>query len=98
MHRRHAHRRSERAYPITTQAAIRRLFWEDWEPLPHRLPRRYALHLGYPCETRTAFCDFVDWLQKDGQISEALAARAELGRPPRAKRISALTHLGGPDR
>ena len=31
-----------------------------------------------PCEIRTAFVDFVDALQKDGRISEALAGRVTL--------------------
>jgi len=62
----------------TTQAQIRRLFWEAHPSLS----RRRIVYLGgerdYPADTRVAFVDFVDHLARDGQISESLASRVTL--------------------
>jgi hypothetical protein len=70
------------AYPITTQRAIRAAFWEAHAGIPGITPRRIVNYSGYGkmhnTDTRCAFCDFVDSLSKDGQISEALAARVTL--------------------
>ena len=33
---------------------------------------------GYKCDTRCAFVDFVDCLQRSGEISDSLAFRATL--------------------
>ena len=79
------------SYQMTTQAAIREAFWEQHGEVvvcrhcgsgyhgarTHRFAR--AIHQDdYPPDTRCAFVDFVDSLQKDGVISEALAGRVTL--------------------
>lgn len=33
---------------------------------------------SYPCDIRSAWCDFVDGMARNGNISEALAQRAIL--------------------
>jgi hypothetical protein len=69
---------------LTNQAQIRAAFWEAFPELPRRR-YRYSWNrndktaeLVYPIDTRCAFVDFVDSLQRNGQISEALADRATL--------------------
>jgi hypothetical protein len=69
---------------MTNQAQIRAAFWEAFPELPRRR-YRYSWNrndktaeLVYPIDTRCAFVDFVDSLQRNGQISEALADRATL--------------------
>jgi len=62
-------------HPITTQAQVRVSFWADH---PH-----FKRHSGwkqnqYPVDIRVAFCDWVDHLCRDKQISEELAARVTL--------------------
>ena len=75
-------------YQITTQAESRKLFWEQ-NPQFKRGVRLAGKSGGrkvyvdmtqndYPTDVRVAFCDFVDYLQRDGQISEALAERVTL--------------------
>jgi len=66
---------------ITTQKAIRALFWAS-----HPALEAHALMWGiktapqnrHNTETRTAFCDYVDSLANSGMISEKLASRATL--------------------
>ena len=66
-------------YPITTQKEIRQLFWETFPDLPRKKIKNYSGNgTMYPTDTRCAFTDFIDYLSRDGQISEALAARATL--------------------
>lgn len=69
---------------MTTQKQIRAAFWEAFPDLPRR---RYRYNwsqsdktapLVYPIDTRCAFVDFVDHLERSGQISETLAQRATL--------------------
>ena len=60
-------------YAITTQKQIRALFWETFPDLS-----RKKIKGDYPTDTRCTFTDFIDYLSRDGQISEALAARATL--------------------
>jgi hypothetical protein len=69
---------------MTNQAQIRAAFWQAFPELPRRR-YRYSWNrndktaeLVYPIDTRCAFVDFVDSLQRNGQISEALADRATL--------------------
>lgn len=62
-------------YPITTQAQIRVNFWANHS--------QFKRHSGwkqndYPTDVRVAFCDWLDYLHRDGQISDALAQRATL--------------------
>ena len=66
----------------TTQKQIRAAFWRDNSD---RLTRKQRTMTGrtptqndYPADTRCAFVDYVDMLQRDGQISEALAERVTL--------------------
>jgi hypothetical protein len=69
---------------MTNQKQIRAAFWEAFPDLPRRRyrysPNRSdkTAQLVYPIDTRCAFVDFVDQLQRAGIISEALADRATL--------------------
>jgi hypothetical protein len=69
---------------MTNQKQIRAAFWEAFPDLPRRRyrysPNRSdkTAQLVYPIDTRCAFVDFLDQLQRNGIISEALADRATL--------------------
>ena len=63
------------SHPITTQQEIRRQFWMQYTG-GERLPG-WAQN-QYPAATRCAFVDYIDFLQRNGDISEALAYRATL--------------------
>lgn len=69
---------------MTNQAQIRAAFWQAFPDLPRRRyryswnPRDKSAELVYPIDTRCAFVDFLDSLERSGQISEALANRATL--------------------
>jgi len=69
---------------MTNQKQIRALFWETFPELPTKRyryswnPRDKTAELVYPIDTRCAFVDFVDQLQREGVISEKLADRATL--------------------
>ena len=66
---------------MTTQAQIRAAFWQQ-----HPEHEAYALMWGtktkpqnrHNATTRAAFVDFVDSLNRSGEISDALANRATL--------------------
>ena len=59
---------------MTTQAEVRAAFWDTFCVVkPKRLPNG-----DYPTDTRCAFVDFVDYLAREGTISEALAQRVTL--------------------
>ncbi len=67
----------------TTQNEVRAAFWAAHP----RAQRRYvngktrpviAPQNEQPTDTRVAFCEFVDSLQRNGEITEALASRATL--------------------
>jgi hypothetical protein len=66
----------------TTQRQVRRAFWAEHRGLPSISPRRITNYSGngkmHNTNTRCAFCDYVDYLSKSGQISEALAQRVTL--------------------
>jgi len=69
---------------MTNQKEIRAAFWAAHSTLPRRR-YRYSwsrsdktAELVFPVDTRCAFVDYVDQLQRDGQISEALANRVTL--------------------
>ena len=69
---------------MTNQKQIRAAFWEAFPDLPRRR-YRYSPNrsdktapLVFPIDTRCAFVDFLDQLQRNGIISEALANRATL--------------------
>lgn len=58
---------------ITTQKEIRSLFWEEHPNLD-----RKKVNGDYKTDTRVAFCDFIEHLNRSGQINDALAQRATL--------------------
>jgi hypothetical protein len=69
---------------MTNQKQIRAAFWDAFPDLPRRR-YRYSWNrsdktaeLVFPIDTRCAFVDFVDYLQRNGDISESLANRATL--------------------
>ena len=61
-------------YTYTTQAQVRAAFFDFY---PARRVKGWTQN-RYDVTTRCAFCDFVDALQKEGHISEALADRVTL--------------------
>lgn len=68
----------------TNQKQVREAFWQAFPDLPRRR-YRYSLSrsdksakLVYPVDTRCAFVDFIDYLKRDGMISDALADRITL--------------------
>jgi hypothetical protein len=65
-------------YTYTNQADVRDAFWNVF--FVEGKPRKYwgKSQNDLPADIRVAFCDFVDMLEKDGQISEALAQRVTL--------------------
>lgn len=66
---------------MTNQKQIRAAFWEAHPTAPRRRIKDHAgTGLMYPTDTRCAFADFVDYLERSGQISPALADRATLER------------------
>jgi len=69
---------------MKTQKDIRASFWAAHPDVPRRR-YRYSwtqsdktAELVFPVDTRCAFVDYVDWLQRSGEISESLALRATL--------------------
>lgn len=69
---------------LTTQKEIRAAFWEAH---PNASRRKIPAYSGkgwmYCTDTRVAFCDYLDSLARNGEVSEALAQRATL-TPSRA--------------
>lgn len=66
---------------MTTQKEIRAAFWlchPDLEAHARKWGIKTAPQNRHGAETRTAFVDFVDALQRSGEISEALAERVTL--------------------
>lgn len=59
-------------YTYTTQRQVRAAFWAE-HPRPRKLTNG-----DYPTDTRVAFSDFVDMLERNGLISESLAQRVTL--------------------
>jgi hypothetical protein len=64
-------------FAYTNQKELRAAFWET-KPEGKRGAKNSVGE--YPTDTRVAWCDFIDNLQRDGLISEALAQRAALER------------------
>jgi len=60
---------------ITTQRELRTAFWLEF---PEFKRVRGWTQNQYPAEVRQTWCDYVDTMQRNGQISEALAQRATL--------------------
>jgi hypothetical protein len=63
---------------ITTQRQLRAAFWEMLESSPDYVPQFRRAQNACPAVTRAAFCDYVEMLARNGEISEALAQRATL--------------------
>ena len=62
---------------MKTITEIRESFWTlNPDLAPHRRSRKRQNDYG--ATIRTAFCDYLDYLAKTGQISEKLADRATL--------------------
>lgn len=65
----------------TTQAEVRRAFWEmmrEFQPEMAKEYRRGKRQNEYPADIRMRFVDFVDAEQKDGNLSEQLAQKVTL--------------------
>lgn len=60
-------------YQITNQRDLRRVFWER-----HPYLIRSKTFGDYAVDTRVTFVDWIDAMQRQGVISEALAQRATL--------------------
>lgn len=66
-------------YRITSQAQLRREFWQTFPDLGReRIPDYSGTGLMWPTDTRCAFVDWLDMLSKNGDVSQALAQRATL--------------------
>lgn len=66
---------------MTTQKQIRAAFWAahpDLEAHALKWAIKTAPQNRHNATTRTAFVDFVDYLNRSGEISDALANRATL--------------------
>jgi len=64
---------------MTTQKQIRAAFWATFPNLSRvKIPDYAGTGRMYTTDTRCTFADYVDELQRDGEISEALAHRATL--------------------
>lgn len=64
---------NRKTYTYTTQRAVRAAFWKMY---PHDRPI-YRLGINH-VEIRCAFVDFVDYLHRSGDISDAMAQRVTL--------------------
>lgn len=62
-------------YTFTTQAQVRRAFWQG---MPKGIEVRGRRQNGYNATIRSEWVEFVDMLARDGHISEQLAARLTL--------------------
>lgn len=60
---------------ITTQKELREAFWREHANLT-RVPGKKQN--DYPADTRLAWCDYVENMQRNGEISAKLADRATL--------------------
>lgn len=60
---------------ITNQKDLRDAFWAAHPELTRKGNQKQN---AYPADTRVAWVEYVDHMQRDGQISEALAERATL--------------------
>ena len=73
---------------LTTQEQVRAAFWRAVDEGQYKglnvTPELITDHSGHGkmhnTDTRTAFCDFVDSLSRDGRLAEGLADRVTLRR------------------
>jgi hypothetical protein len=64
----------EMAYRYTTQTQVRKAFKALHPDLDyHKIPNYSGNGVMYKTDTRCAFADFVDYLSKNGDISQELA-------------------------
>jgi hypothetical protein len=66
---------------ITNQRELRRAFWGANPALERQAraaKRLTAPQDSHPTDTRCAWCDYVEYMERSGQISEKLAFRATL--------------------
>ncbi len=63
---------------ITTQRELRAQFWAVHPALPRKRVGGHYPQNDQPCDTRAAWVEYVDALERDGSISAALAERAIL--------------------
>ena len=61
-------------YAYTSQKQIRAEFWERYPEVSRKRQRDG----DYVTDTRVAFVEFVDYLERNGGISESLAQRVTL--------------------
>ena len=74
---------------MKTQKDLSAAFWGDNASASRkRIPNYSGNGFMFCTDTRVAFCDYVDALQKNGVISQALAQRATLKNPPRKFHIN----------
>ncbi len=67
----------KQTYAITTQKALRAAFWDQDGVLADHYKASYRQN-QYSSTVRCDWVDFVDAMQRNGTISEALAFRATL--------------------
>ena len=60
---------------ITNQKDLRDAFWEAHPALKQVKGKTQN---DYPADTRMAWCDYVEYMARIGEISDALAGRATL--------------------
>jgi len=73
-------------YTYTTQRQVRKAFWDAWRRREFRgldvTPRQVTDYSGkskmHTTDTRCAFVDWLDGLEKSGEVSQELAARVTL--------------------
>lgn len=65
-------------YTFTTQTQVRAAFWDSFPELSRKKIAYPINRKIYTCDTRCAFVDYVNSLQKTGAISYELAQRVTL--------------------
>ena len=66
-------------YRITTQAELRRAFWQTFPNLSRKRVKDFeGTGKMYVCDTRCAFCDWIDNLNYNGEISDGLMNKVTL--------------------
>ena len=70
----------------STQRQVRKAFWQAWREGQFRgmnvTPKRITNYSGngkmHNTDTRCAFCDFIDTLNRNGEMAEGLVQRVTL--------------------
>ena len=68
-------------YTYKTESQVRAAFWEfhpDWELKARKMGVKSKGQNAQSADVRLEWCDFVDYLARDGLISESLAQRVTL--------------------